>query len=111
MRFRSVAIFAGMLCHGCSTLDQSLRMGAIAGSLAGAGATYAGAQSAGANPSLENVGIGASIGMAVGLISSYFIHESIVQDREDADQQTQIFFGDLPPSPFVIPNSKKKGAR
>lgn len=100
------------LSVSCTTLDQSYRLGAATGALTGAAATYAGHSSNGRNPSLEEVGVGASIGLGIGLITSYFIHQKVVEDREEATRQTEIYFGDLPPSPFVIPQPKlKKGGR
>lgn len=96
---------------GCSTLDKSMHLGGILGSIGGATATYVADQSAGGSPTLKSVGLGASIGMAVGLITSYLIHDSVVKDREDSTRQTEVYFGDLPPSPFVIPNNTRKGKR
>lgn len=101
-----------MLTNGCSTLDQSFRLGAATGALAGAAATYGAESAAGRQPTLESIGVGASIGLSLGLITSYFVHQSVVEDRESSAKQTEIYFGDLPPSPFVIPNSnKKRGGR
>ena len=102
-----VTTFA-MLTSGCSTLDQSFRLGAVTGSLAGAAATYAAERASVGQPTLEDVGIGASIGLGLGLITSYFVHRSVVEDRESAARQTEIYFGDLPPSPFIIPGSNNK---
>lgn len=100
------------LTVSCTTLDQSYRLGATTGALVGAAATYAGHSSTGRNPSLEEVGVGASIGIGIGLITSYFIHQKVVEDRDESARQTEIYFGDLPPSPFVIPQPKvKKGGR
>lgn len=96
----------------CTTLDQSFRLGAATGALTGAAATYAAGSTSGHQPSLEEVGIGASIGLGLGLITSYFVHQSVVSDREEFSKQTEIYFGDLPPSPFVIPQpNNKKGGR
>ncbi|MCC7406392.1 MAG: hypothetical protein IT288_18505 [Bdellovibrionales bacterium] len=100
-----------MLTSGCSTLDQSFRLGAATGAMAGAAATYAAGRAAGGEPKLKDVGIGASIGLGIGLLTSYFVHQSVVEDRESSTRQTEIYFGDLPPSPFVIPNSNKRGGR
>ena len=100
-----------MLTSGCSTLDQSFRLGAATGAMAGAAATYAAGRAAGGEPKLEDVGVGASIGLGIGLLTSYFVHQSVAEDREAAMRQTEIYFGDLPPSPFVIPNSNKRGGR
>lgn len=100
------------LSISCTTLDQSFRLGAVTGALTGAAATYAGHGAGGRNPSAEEVGLGASIGLGLGLITSYFIHQQVVEDRDEMSRQTEIYFGDLPPSPFVIPQPKiKKGGR
>ena len=100
------------LCVSCTTLDQSFRLGSATGALTGAAATYAAGSTSGQQPTLEEVGIGASIGIGLGLITSYFVHQSVVSDREEFSKQTEIYFGDLPPSPFVIPDPiKKKGGR
>lgn len=100
------------LTTGCSTLDQSFRLGAATGTLAGAAATYAAERTSGRQPTLEDVGVGASIGLGLGLLTSYFVHQSVIEDRDSAARQTEIYFGDLPPSPFVIPTSNnKKGGR
>jgi len=100
-----------MLTSGCSTLDQSFRLGAATGALAGAAATYAAGRVSGGQPTFEDVGVGASIGLGIGLVTSYFVHQSVVEDRESASRQTEIYFGDLPPSPFIIPGSSKRGGR
>lgn len=100
------------LTASCTTLDQSFRLGAATGALTGAAATYAAHSSNGRNPSLEEVGLGATIGLGLGLITSYFVHQQVVEDREEMTKQTEIYFGDLPPSPFMIPQPKlKKGGR
>lgn len=96
------------LTVSCTTLDQSYRLGGATGALVGAAATYAGHSSGGRNPSLEEVGVGASIGFGIGLITSYFIHQKVVEDRDEMARRTEIYFGDLPPSPFVIPQPKFK---
>ncbi len=100
------------LSVSCTTLDQSFRLGAVTGALTGAVATYAGNRLSGRNPSIEEVGLGASIGLGVGLITSYFVHQKVSEDRDEKTQGTEIYFGDLPPSPFMIPQPKlKKGGR
>ena len=101
-----------MLTSGCTTLDQSFRLGAATGAMAGAAATYAVGRAAGGEPKLEDVGVGASIGLGIGLITSYFVHQKVSEDRDEMSRQTEIYFGDLPPSPFMIPQPKlKKGGR
>jgi len=37
------------------------------------------------------------------------VHQSVAEDRVESSKQTEIYFGDLPPSPFLIPG--KKGGR
>ena len=96
------------LMVSCSTLDQSLKFGAAAGALAGAAAMYAGHEAHGSPTPSQELGTGASIGLAVGLISSYFIHQKVIEDREESSRQTEIYFGDLPPSPFVFPQPKQQ---
>lgn len=107
-----IFLSAHLLLTSCTTLDQSFRLGAVTGALTGASTTYAAASSTGRSPSMEEVGVNASIGLGLGLITSYFIHQSVVNDRDEYSKQTEIYFGDLPPSPFVIPNkNSRKGAR
>lgn len=96
------------LSISCTTLNQSFKLGATTGALTGAAAIYSGHSIDGRNPSLEEVGLGASIGLGVGFITSYFIHQQVVEDRDEMSRQTEIYFGDLPPSPFVIPQPKMK---
>lgn len=101
-----------MLTAGCSTLDQSFRLGAATGAVGGAAATYGAERASGRQPTFEDVSIGASVGLGLGLLTSYFVHKSVAEDRELAARQTEIHFGDLPPNPFVIPGSNnKRGGR
>lgn len=96
----------------CSTLDQSLRLGAATGALTGFAAAYAGQNSVERQPTNEEAGSGAAIGLGLGLITSYIIHQQVVSDRNESARQTDIYFGDLPPSPFVYPSPTiKKGNR
>jgi hypothetical protein len=61
-------------------------------------------------PTLEKVHIGAGIGFVLGLITSYFVYKEVAADRETSTRQTEIYFGDLPPSPFIIRSlNQKKG--
>jgi uncharacterized transporter YbjL len=112
MRIVYAISFIAALSSSCTTLDQSFRLGATTGTLTGAAATYAAGSALGRPPTIEDVGIGASIGFGIGLIAAYFVHQSVVEDRETSAKQTEIYFGDLPPSPFVIPMPNiKKGGR
>lgn len=97
---------------GCSTIDQSLELGATTGFASGALAVYAGHSAAGSKANLEQVAMGAGVGLGIGLLTSYLIHGSVEEDRErrSADQ-TELHFGDLPPSPFILPVTRKKGGQ
>ena len=93
-------------------MDQSLELGGTMGMLVGAGATAGGYAAGGHGQSLEAIGIGAGIGTVIGLATSYFTHKAVESDRAACQaDQIEMHFGDLPPSPFVVPNSKpKKGS-
>jgi hypothetical protein len=96
----------------CASMNQSLQMGMGLGTVAGGAATYVGLSSNGSQPKFEDVALGAGIGMSIGLITSYFTHKSVEESRRDSKSaETEMFFGDLPPSPFIFPktNSKKGG--
>ena len=97
----------------CSTMSESLRLGGGIGALGGAAATYASQSSGGQTPSFGNVALGASIGMGIGLLSSYIVHRKVEEDRQSFfTNQIDMHFGDLPPSPFVIPQAtQKKGSK
>jgi hypothetical protein len=100
------------MCASCTTLDQSFRLGAASGALTGAAAMYAAGRVSGTTPPLQEVGTGASVGLALGLIVSYFVHQQVVSEREESSRQTDIYFGDLPPNPFIVPKTNsKKGAQ
>lgn len=98
---------------GCSTMNRSLQLGAGMGMATGAAATLTGSLVGGQSPSLGTVAIGASIGSAVGLLTSYLIHKEVAEDRSSYDSnQIEMRFGDLPPSPFVVPKAlPTKGGR
>jgi hypothetical protein len=102
-----VTMAAALSMLSCTTLDQSVRLGGSLGAFAGGAATYAVQSSTGGTPPPENVWLGASIGMAVGLVTAYFTHQSVVKDRKDVYQNGIVEHGDLPPSPFIFPNGKK----
>lgn len=97
----------------CATMNDSLQLGGGLGAAAGAASTYAGYKAGGQSPGLETVAIGAGIGSIAGLITSYFTHKKLESDRkENETNQFEVHFGDLPPSPFVVPKmTPKKGAR
>lgn len=101
------------LLPGCATLNESMSLGATLGSVAGAGATYAGGATQGHSPSLGSVAMGAGVGAVVGIITSYFTHKEVVETRQSCEtDSTDMRFGDLPPSPFIVPKApNKKGNR
>jgi hypothetical protein len=106
-----LALSSTFVFSGCTTLDKSFQLGGLLGATTGAVATYAASTGEGGSANSQEVGVGAGIGFAVGLLTSYFIHESVVADREEATRDTELYFGDLPPSPFFIPQKKiKKGS-
>jgi len=110
-RFACFLVAAGLT--GCSTMDQSLELGSGLGFAVGTAATVGGYSAGGRSPSLETVAIGAGIGAAVGLVTSYFTHQSVADDRKSCEaEQVEMHFGDLPPSPFIVPKPQtKKGSR
>ena len=113
MKFVQICILSGLALSGCSTLDQSLELGGGMGMAIGAGAMVAGSGAAGHSASMESVAIGAGVGAILGLATSYFTHKSVDSDRNACEaDQIEMHFGDLPPSPFVVPKPQtKKGSR
>ena len=76
--------------------------------MTGAAAAYSAGMLNGNDPKLQDVGIGAAFGFGIGLVTSYLVHESVAADRAESAAETELYFGDLPPSPFVIPQKKLK---
>lgn len=95
----------------CSTLSQSVQLGAGLGAASGAAATYTAYTSTGQKAEFNDVAAGAAIGLGVGLITSYLVHGEVAESRGDSSENTEMYFGDLPPSPFVFPKSTKKGGQ
>lgn len=100
-----------LMAASCSTLNDSLQLGASMGATTGAAATYSAHRSTGESPSFENVATGAAIGLGVGLLTSYLIHKNTTGSTNKNSSDTEMYFGDLPPSPFVFQNMQKKEAR
>lgn len=113
MKMVLLALLPAFACS-CATLNDSMTLGAGLGTVTGGVATYVAQSTApGQSASLGSVALGAGIGMAAGLVTSYFTHKS-VEDKRAAcmTDQTEMHFGDLPPSPFVFPKTlPKKGGR
>jgi hypothetical protein len=97
----------------CATIGDSLKLGSSIGMATGAAGTWAGYAGSGHSPSMERIAIGAGIGMGIGLLASYLIHQDGEDRRLNDDAlKTEMHFGDLPPSPFIMPKSpQKKGNR
>ena len=113
MKMVSLALIAAVTCS-CATLNESMTLGVGMGSVAGGAATYVAQSTApDKSASLGNIALGAGIGAAVGAITSYFTHKSVEGKRAACmADQTEMHFGDLPPSPFVFPKTlPKKGNR
>lgn len=97
----------------CSTLNESMQLGAGVGVLTGITAGSAAGDMAGKNPTDDQKLTAASAGLAIGLLTSFLIHKNIEEKRDDLLQMgPELHFGDLPPSPFIMtPIKKKKGDR
>lgn len=108
-RFLILAVIPAL--SACSTLGESMQLGASMGAVGGAAALYSSQRSVGQEPTLESVGSGALIGLGVGLITSYITHKSTEENRQYTSNQPEMYFGDIPPSPFVLPKTPKKGGK
>jgi len=109
--FILMSLIAGL--GGCATMHESLQLGASMGAITGGAATYAGHSGSGKSASFGDVALGAGIGLGVGLLTSYITHQQVEERRQSLySEQTEMHFGDLPPSPFIVPKAApKKGAR
>lgn len=114
MRIVFLALVPTLACS-CATLNESMSLGVGLGALAGGASTYAAKSTSGRSQvSTGDVALGAGIGIGVGLIASYFTHKSVEDTRAAClADQTEMHFGDLPPSPFIFPKTlpKKEGRR
>lgn len=113
MKHLTIIFTLTIVFSGCASLNDSLLLGAGMGAATGGATTAAGYSLGGKTASFENVAVGAAIGTTLGLITSYFTHQSVEENRKYLDsREFEIHFGDLPPSPFIVPKSPiKKGAR
>jgi len=101
------------LLSSCATMNDSLQLGGGMGAVTGFAAVYAGHIGSEQKATFSDAAVGAGIGMGLGLITSYLVHRSVEEKRQSFQiDQTEMIFGDLPPSPFIIPKTKpKKGVR
>jgi hypothetical protein len=114
MKIYPPLVFLVATATSCATMNESVQLGATIGTLTGASAAYAGHVGAGSKTTLGDIAIGAGIGTVLGVITSYLVHGSVEEKRASLlSDQTEMHFGDLPPSPFIIPNRypAKKGVR
>lgn len=111
---KSIAIVPlAALISSCATMNESLELGAGMGAVTGAAAVYAGHLGSEQKTSFSDAAVGAGIGVGLGLLTSYLVHRSVEEKRQSFQaDQTEMNFGDLPPSPFIVPKTKlKKGVR
>ena len=106
---KGILLLGALFLCSCSTLNRSVELGGVLGAAAGAAATAAGEHSAGINPKSNDVNSGALVGLGLGLLTSYIIYTNREQERATGNAKTQMYFGDLPPSPFIFPNSNQNG--
>lgn len=101
-----IMVGAGIL-SSCSTLNQSFQLGGAAGMVGGGLVAYTAHSAASGKANFDQVASGAAFGLVAGLIASYFIHRSVEEDRlKQKESETEVHFGDLPPSPFIFPKQK-----
>lgn len=101
-----IMVGAGIL-SSCSTLNQSFQLGGATGIFGGGLAAYTAHSAASGKANFDQVASGAAFGLGAGLIASYFIHKSVEEDRlKRKESETEVHFGDLPPSPFIFPKHK-----
>jgi hypothetical protein len=112
MKLLVSALMAASICS-CASLNESLSLGGSLGATAGGLATYTAQATSGGSVSAENVLLGAGIGMAAGLVTSYFTHKQVEERRASCmADQIDMHFGDLPPSPFIFKKTlPKQGGR
>lgn len=114
MKIYQPLVLAAALLSSCATMTESMQLGASMGGATGMTAAFAGRAGTGNPASFNDIAIGAAIGTGLGVLTSYLVHNSVEERRQTiGTEQTEMHFGDLPPSPFVLPRSNlnKKGAR
>ena len=97
-----------LLGGGCASRSRSLTLGGAGGLALGAytgSAVYSGPQNQIKN---RNTFMGAGIGLGVGLLVSYLLHDHVDErvTSEQYNQDERLRFGDLPPNPFNPANNR-----
>lgn len=114
MKIYTPLVLIAALASSCATMNESVQLGGTVGMATGIAAVYAGHIGSEAPAGLQDAAIGAGIGTILGVLTSYLVHGSVEERRQSLQsEQTEMHFGDLPPSPFIIPKRQptKKGAR
>lgn len=92
-----------LLLNSCASLNDSMLLGAGLGAGAGVLSQTTAYQKTGTAYSSEEVTNSAVVGLAIGLIGSFLIHKSVEEKRGSLySSDPEIYFGDLPPSPFIM---------
>ncbi len=101
-------VFAAFLLSitACSTFNRSVLLGGALGATAVASAVSAGEHSAGITPKSNDITSAALVGLGLGVITASIIQNANSQDDESKQSGPKMYFGDLPPSPFVFPRSQ-----
>ena len=105
----SLVSFIVLTSSACSTLNESIKLGATMGAATGVAATHAGYNEAGVKPDSNTVATGAAIGLAIGVLTSYITHKEIDKRRYKPTGDPDTYFGDLPPNPFITNMNNKGG--
>ncbi len=97
-----------LMVSGCASRSRSLILGGAGGVALGAytgSAVYSGPKNQIKN---RNTLMGAGIGLGVGLLTSYLLHDHVEQrfSTERYQQDERLRFGDLPPNPFNPANNR-----
>jgi len=113
-----ILIITPLLLSSCATQTKSLILGGLSGVTVGAAAgAIADNRDSGKRQS-QNIGVGAAVGIGVGLLSSYLLDKHVNERLSGAtsEMDNRIQFGDVPPNPFspsygFEPKRKRKGAK
>lgn len=109
MKFLFHSVVVCFLFTSCAAQSDSLELGGVTGLLSGA-ASLAASQAAIGNMSISRIATGAEVGALLGTVVSYFVHRAVQNSRKtDQEDVPQMYFGDLPPNPFVFSKQKAGG--